>query len=131
MQQTYVTQTVTATPGSIIARLLWSILSIIEIILAFRFVLQLIQANPESPFVNFVYVISAPLIQPFGGIVANQQINTATLEYTTLIAMFVYWVVAWIVTHVITAATDRPTVQVVQAKVEPTPVPQDPTKPLV
>src|SRR6478609_2357189 len=50
---------------SIAANVVWYILGVIEILLAFRFVLKLLGANPNSGFVDFVYSVSGVLTAPF------------------------------------------------------------------
>jgi hypothetical protein len=74
-------------------QIVWYILYLIEILLLFRFVLKLIGANPAG-FTNFIYSITYPLALPFLYVVRSPQVAGATLEWTTLLAMLVYWVVA-------------------------------------
>ena len=41
-------------------QVVWYVLSVIEVILAFRFMLKLLGANPEAGFTSFIYAISWP-----------------------------------------------------------------------
>jgi len=72
---------------------------ILEILLAFRFVLKLLGAAPESSFVSFIYTLSGIFIAPFALIfrtVESQGIETkAVLEPANLIAMAVYGIIAY------------------------------------
>jgi uncharacterized protein YggT (Ycf19 family) len=76
-------------------QVVWYILGLIEVLLAFRFFLRLVGANPGSGFVDLIYTISAPFAVPFRGIVPVSQGESAVVEWSTLIAMLVYLVVAW------------------------------------
>ncbi|MBI3952700.1 MAG: YggT family protein [Candidatus Doudnabacteria bacterium] len=85
-------------PGQIIvARVIWFIAGVIEALLVIRIILRLLAAAPTAGFTNFIYSITQPLVDPFAGIVRS----TATagtggiFEWTTLIALIVYWLIAW------------------------------------
>lgn len=78
---------------------IWVVLGIFEVLLAFRFFLKLLGANPLSGFTQFVYNASGPLSAPFRGIfstpTAQGDITTSVFETSTLVAMIVYALVAW------------------------------------
>ncbi len=71
------------------------LLGIIEILLAFRFVLKMIGANPLSGFASFIYAASAPFAYPFLGIVGTTMSGSSIIEWSTIIAAFVFLVLAW------------------------------------
>lgn len=75
-------------------QIVWYILSIIEVALAFRFGLKLLGASTTSSFTNFIYNVSDPLALPFAGILRTSTTSGSILEWSTLIAMAVYTVVA-------------------------------------
>ncbi len=63
----------------------------LEVLLALRFVLRLLDAQVNNGFVNFIYNLSAPFVAPFSGIFNDQTLGKGSLvEFSTLIAMFVY-----------------------------------------
>jgi hypothetical protein len=80
-------------------QVIWYLLGFIEIVLAFRFVLKLLGANPESGFTKFVYGISVPFAGPFANIFSPSTTQgfetTSFFEWSTVVAAFVYAVVAW------------------------------------
>ena len=82
-----------------IGRVIYFIVGIIEVLLAFRFVFKLLGANPNSPFVAFIYGFSNIFYAPFAGIFSRATTRgaetTAIFEPSTLIAMFVYAVLGW------------------------------------
>jgi uncharacterized membrane protein len=89
-------------------RIMWSLLAFLEILLAFRFVLRLITANPDSGFSVFIYGITGMFVGPFNGLIATPKSGGITLEVTTLIAMAVYALIFLGIMYVIQILTDRP-----------------------
>ena len=75
-------------------QIVWYILGIIEILLAFRFVLKLFGANPLAGFTSFVYSITQVFASPFLNVFGITKLEGSTFEWTTILAMFVYWVIA-------------------------------------
>ncbi|EHQ87631.1 YggT family protein [Desulfosporosinus youngiae] len=79
--------------------IVYYILGVLEVLLAFRLVFKLLGANPQSPFVSFIYSVSQAFLAPFNGIfraaVTKGIEAQSVLEPTTIIAMIVYAVLAW------------------------------------
>lgn len=76
-------------------QILWYVLGILEILLTFRMILKLVGANPAIGFTNFIYSISDPFARPFFGVVASSVSGNSIVEWSTLFAMAVYWVIVW------------------------------------
>lgn len=76
-------------------QIVWYIFYVIETLLLFRFLLRLIGANPEAAFTQFIYALSFPFAGPFLYVVPAMQVAGSVFEWTTLLAMLVYWVLAW------------------------------------
>lgn len=73
---------------------------IIETLIALRFVLRLLGANPLNGFVQWVYGWSTPFVAPFAGIfgqnatVTGQGVVTRSVfDWTALIAFIVYAII--------------------------------------
>ncbi len=75
-------------------QVVWYILSVIEGLLAIRFVLKLLQANQGAFFTDFVYTLSGVFTLPFVAVFKNASIASSVFEWTTLLAMLIYWLVA-------------------------------------
>jgi len=75
-------------------QIVWYALSLLEIILAFRFILKLTGANPDAGFVNFTYSLTSPFIAPFSAVFPTAVVQNGVLEWGTALAMIVYWMVA-------------------------------------
>src|SRR3989338_904452 len=75
-------------------QIVWYILGLVEALLAFRFVLKLLGANAGAGFTDFIYGITYPFAVPFLNVFGKTQVAGNVVEWTTLLAMFVYWAVA-------------------------------------
>ncbi len=76
-------------------QVVWYLFGLIEVLLAFRFVLKLLGANPVAGFSSFIYGVTYIFATPFLTVFRSSQIVTgSTFEWVTLLAMFVYWVIA-------------------------------------
>ena len=87
---------------NIIYRVLATIIDIallvVEIFLGLRFILKLLGANPATPFVDWVYDTSLPLLGPFLNIFPSPVIDGQfVLEFTTLFAIVVYALIAYLI----------------------------------
>ncbi len=72
----------------------WFVFGILETILALRLILKALGANPVSGFANFVYSLTYPFVAPFQSVFSTTNITGSTLEWTTLLALVVYWILA-------------------------------------
>jgi hypothetical protein len=98
---------------ALITRILYTILGGLEILLALRFVLQLIGANPASGFAQFIYGITSIFVAPFNNLIGTPTSGGMTFEVTTLIAMAVYALLFWVIVRVIGIVADRPSARTV------------------
>jgi len=75
-------------------QIVWYVLGLIEVLLAFRFVLKLLGANPAG-FASFIYGLTYIFTAPFTSVFHISSVADSVFEWTTLLAMLVYLVVAW------------------------------------
>jgi len=90
---------------------LWILVALaaVETLLGFRLGFLLAGANPTNGFVDFIYDVSEPLVDPFGGIAVNRVVDGAgVFESASLIAMIVYAVAALLLIAVLWAITAFP-----------------------
>jgi len=76
-------------------QIIWYILGLIEILLVFRFVLKLLGANAAAGFTSFIYGVTYIFAAPFLKVFRLTQVAGSVFEWTTLLAMLVYWVIAF------------------------------------
>lgn len=78
----------------IITRAIWYIMGVISAILALRIVLLMLSANPETPFVEFVYGLSWYFVVPFYGIFDQPDYTRFYVDTSSIVAIIVYWLLA-------------------------------------
>lgn len=76
-------------------QIVWYILGLLEALLAFRFILKLLGANPNAGFSHFIYSITYLFATPFLNVFRVSQVAGSVIEWTTILAMLVYWLIAF------------------------------------
>ncbi len=75
-------------------QVVWYIIGILEVLLAVRFFLKLFGANPGAGFTDFIYTITHVFASPFINVFRITSVEGSVFEWTTLLAMLVYYMVA-------------------------------------
>jgi hypothetical protein len=75
-------------------QVVWYILGLLEVLLVFRFFLKLLAANQGAGFTNFIYSVTHIFVAPFNNVFRITIVANNIFEWTTLLAMLVYWLVA-------------------------------------
>ena len=74
----------------------------LELLLVVRVIFNLISVNPDNSFARFIDDLSSPFVALFASLLNNPTLGTTgVLEVTTLIAMLVYAIVAWLLARLI------------------------------
>lgn len=89
-------------------QVVWLLFGILEGLLALRFGLKLIAANPESPIASAIYSITSLFLLPFAGLTSTPAAGGMVLEIATVIAMVVYALIAWALVKIISVLFYRP-----------------------
>lgn len=84
-----------------ITQFIWLMLGVLEALIGLRIFLRLIAANPESPFAQLIYGITDLFLWPFFGLTVTPSANGMALEIFSIIAMFVYALITWVIVKVI------------------------------
>jgi YggT family protein len=85
-------------PGAFVARVVNTVVGIVELILLVRFVLELLGANAASTFVAWVYSASDALLGPFAGAFPGVYLTpNMVLDVVAIVAMVVYALVGWLI----------------------------------
>lgn len=92
----------------LIAKILYTVLLLIETVLAIRFVFTILQASKNSIFVNFIYNLSDKFLAPFAGIGVPSQIVFGGFVFDTfaLLGLVIYMVIGFILVEMIRAFSD-------------------------
>jgi len=89
-------------PGyTIFARIVYYLTDVIEIILGLRFIARAFGANPGNMFISFLYRISSALLAPFRGIFPTVQQSGVVLEWSTIVAMVIYALIAMLLLRLV------------------------------
>ena len=98
------------------ARVVYWVFGVIEALIALRFALHLFGANAAAPFVQFVYRISAGFMEPFYAVFPSQRVATVVFEWSALLAIVVYALIAWGIVSLIFAISPREGVSTVEER---------------
>ena len=92
---------------AVLSRVVMFVFGVIEVFIAIRFVLTLLGANAEAGFVKFIYAVSDVFMAPFNAIFSTQTVEGATFEWSALVAIAVYALIAWGLVALIRAVSPR------------------------
>lgn len=85
------------TPRDTTLKLTQTFVGLAELILGLRFIFQLFDADRSNGFVNWVYNMSAPLLEPIRGVFpAVEYSNNYVLDMPTLFAILAYAFVGYL-----------------------------------
>ena len=74
---------------------------IVELLLACRLILKFLVVNTATPFVAWIYGITAPLVAPFAKILPNWKFSGYVIDFPTLAALIVCAIVAYLILMVL------------------------------
>ncbi len=84
-------------------RFIWLVAGLIMGLLALRFLLRLLGANPSNGFADFIYNLSYPFAAPFFGLFSyTEDLASGRFEFETLVAIVVYALIAWLLARIVT-----------------------------
>jgi hypothetical protein len=84
-----------------VQQVIYLVFGILEGLLALRFVLKLLGANPHSGFASFIYGITAPFMAPFIGVFGEPSAGGSVVEFNALVAIAVYALISWVLVKVV------------------------------
>lgn len=87
---------------------IYFVFGVVEVLIALRFVLKLLGANPNAGFSSFIYSVTWPLVAPFAGMFDTPAANGSVVEWHSLIAMVVYALLAWLLARLVWLVLDDP-----------------------
>lgn len=76
-------------------QIVWYLLSLLEVLLVFRLALKLTGANAAAGFTSFIYAVTWPFTAPFLAVFPMTTVQGSIFEWTTLLAMLVYAMIAY------------------------------------
>ncbi|HKI54842.1 MAG TPA: hypothetical protein VJ987_12015 [Anaerolineales bacterium] len=89
-------------------QLVWLVFGILEGMIALRIGLMLIGANASAPIVALIYGFTSLFLFPFTGLISSPTVGGLVLEISSLFAMLIYALIAWVVERTIWLIFYRP-----------------------
>jgi len=111
-----------------VTQLIWLLFGILEAAIGLRVLFKLIAVNPGNPFAAFLYNVTGLFLAPFASLIRAPAANGMVFEVSSIIAMIVYFLIAWALERIVYVLFYRPrgAVSVSQTVVaEHTPPPTD------
>jgi len=103
---------------AVMTKVVWFIFGVIEVLIAIRFVLMLLGANAETGFVRMIYAVSGIFMAPFAAIFPTQEVSGAVFEWSALVAIAVYALIAWGIASLIHTVGPRSHAETVERTVK-------------
>jgi YGGT family len=89
-------------------QLIWLLFGILEALIALRIGLKLIGANPDSLIVALIYGFTYLFLFPFAGLIGSPTSGNMVLELSSMFAMLIYGLIAWVIERIVWLIFYRP-----------------------
>jgi len=73
------------------------VVGIIELLLTFRLIFKFLVVNAGTPFVAWLYGVTARLVAPFAKISPDQKFSGFVVDFATLAALIVYAIAGYLI----------------------------------
>lgn len=91
----------------IIRTLVNIVVGVIEFVLSLRFVFKFFTVNSSTPFVAWIYSVTAGLVSPFARIAPDLKLGGFVIDFATLVALIVYILVGYLILRIFSYAGPR------------------------
>jgi uncharacterized protein YggT (Ycf19 family) len=89
-------------------QLIWLLLGLLEAAIALRVVFKLVGVNADNAFATFLYGVTGFFLAPFTSLAKAPAAGGSVLEVSSIIAMFVYLLIAWALERIVYVIFYRP-----------------------
>ena len=93
------------------------VIGITELILTFRLIFKFLTVNPETPFVAWLYRVTAPLVAPFAKILPNWKFSGFVVDFATVAALIVFALAGGLLLMIFSYSRKEPVLAVVSSDV--------------
>ena len=66
------------------------VVGVVELLLTFRLIFEFLVVNNDTPFVAWLYGVTAPLVAPFAKILPNWEFSGFVVNFATVAAIIVF-----------------------------------------
>ena len=77
------------------------VVGIIELFLTFRLIFKFLKVNEGTPFVAWLYGVTARLVAPFAKILPDWKFSGFVVDFATLAALIVYAIAGYLILMVV------------------------------
>ena len=89
-------------------QLIWLLLGLLVAAIALRVVFKLIDVNSANPFAGLLYAVTDLFVAPFSSLIGAPAAGGMVLEVSSIIAMIVYFLIAWALERIVYVLFYRP-----------------------
>ena len=89
-------------------QMIWLLLGILESVIALRIMFKLIAVNAANPFASLLYKVTHPFVAPFASLLGTPSAGNMVFEISSIIAMIVYLLIAWVLERIVYVLFYRP-----------------------
>ncbi len=104
-----VVETDEVSPAARVGQVIYVILGIVIALIIIRVILKALAANTGAAFTSFIYNVTDPLVAPFQGIFSTPATHGSVFEFSSLVAIVIYALIAWAIVRLIDIAGRRRT----------------------
>jgi uncharacterized protein YggT (Ycf19 family) len=83
------------------------VVGVIEFLLSLRFIFKFFSFNPSTPFVAWLYDMTASLVSPFAKILPDFKLGGFVVDFATLIALIVYVLIGYLILRIFSQVGSR------------------------
>ncbi len=76
-------------------QIIWLLFGLLEAAIGLRVLFKLIAVNPANPFADFLYNVTGLFLAPFATLIRAPSADGMVFEVSSIIAMIVYFLIAW------------------------------------
>lgn len=74
---------------------IWFLVGIVEFLMVFRFLFEVLGANPVNSFVAFIYALSYPFAAPFHSIFSVTVVANSFFDWSLIVGIVVYYIIGY------------------------------------
>jgi len=91
-----------------VTQLIWLLAGLLEGVLALRFIFKLVGVNAANSFASLLYSVTDFFVAPFASLTGAPAAGGMVLEVSTLIAIAIYALIAWVLVKIVYVLFYRP-----------------------
>ena len=91
-----------------VTQMIWVLLGVLEAAIGLRVLFKLIAVNPDNSFATLLYNLTGLFVAPFASLIGAPAVGGMVLEISSILAMIVYFLIAWGLERIVYVLFYRP-----------------------